>query len=104
MLEEPDIPPSRIYKYLSPYSLNAILSNLISCDSQLVRQRMELYLNKLRHIQPSLSGEDLINSGIPAGHRIKEILGAILESRLDGRVSSTAEELEMVDKIGKVIK
>jgi tRNA nucleotidyltransferase (CCA-adding enzyme) len=104
MLEAPDIPPSLIYKHLSPYSLNAILSNLISCDSQLIQQRMELYLNKLRHIQPAISGKDLINSGIPAGHRIKEILGALLESRLDGRVSSMAEELEMVDKMGKVKK
>jgi tRNA nucleotidyltransferase (CCA-adding enzyme) len=104
MLAEPDIPPSWIYRYLSPYSLTAILATLISSDNHLVQKRLELFLNKLRHIQPALTGEDLIEAGIPSGPYVKEILELILEARLDGKVSTAAEEMEIVNKMGKAIK
>jgi tRNA nucleotidyltransferase (CCA-adding enzyme) len=104
MLGEADIPPSWIYRYLSPYSLTAILANLISCDDHIVQQRLELYLNKLRHIQTLLSGEDLVESGIPSGPHIKEILALLLEARLDGKITTIAQEKDIVIKMGKAIK
>jgi tRNA nucleotidyltransferase (CCA-adding enzyme) len=99
MLGEPDIPPSWIYRYLSPYSLNAIIANLIYCDNHLIQQRMELFINKLRHVQPALSGEDLIEAGVPSGPRIKRILDTLREARLDGKVTTIIEEREIVSKM-----
>jgi tRNA nucleotidyltransferase (CCA-adding enzyme) len=95
-LKEPGSTSSRIYHCLHQYSLNAILANLITSDSLSVRQRIELYLEKLRHIQPLLTGEDLINMGIESGPRIKETLDRLREAKLDGFISSRSEELEMV--------
>lgn len=104
MLNEQDIPPSWIYRYLSPFSLNAILANLISTDIHLIQQRIELYLNEYRHVQPALSGEDLIEAGVPSGPQVGEILVLLREARLDGKVSTSAEELEIVKKMAKAIK
>jgi tRNA nucleotidyltransferase (CCA-adding enzyme) len=104
MLSETDIPPSWIYRYLSPYTLTSILANMIACNIHLVKQRMELFLNKLHHVQPLLSGEELIEAGIPAGPHVKEILVLLREARLDGKVSTAAEELAIVKKMGKAIK
>lgn len=91
-----EIPPSRIYHMLHPFSQNAILTNWLASDSPSIRQKIDSFLNRLRFIQPSLTGEDLINLGIPSGPRIKEILGMLHEARLDDKVSSLEEETKLV--------
>jgi tRNA nucleotidyltransferase (CCA-adding enzyme) len=97
-LGTPDISLSRIYHTLHQYSQTAVLANLLAADSTLIRQRIEQYLNQLRHVQPSLTGEDLIRLGIPAGRRIRETLEMLLEARLDGKVTSREQEIELITK------
>ena len=94
-LTRSSLTPSRIYHLLHRFNQTAILANLMAAESPLVRQRIELYLNKLRHIQPLLTGEDLIQMGYAAGPRIKETLEALREARLDGKVSTREEETEI---------
>jgi tRNA nucleotidyltransferase (CCA-adding enzyme) len=103
-LAGPHLAPSRIFQYLHPYSQSAILANLIASDSPPVRQRIELYLNKLRHVQPALTGEQLINMGIASGPRIREILETLREARLDGRAATPEQELELVKNMSKAAK
>jgi tRNA nucleotidyltransferase (CCA-adding enzyme) len=100
-LEQPELTPGLIYQTLHKYSQTALLANLLAADSAVVRQHLELYLNKLRYIQPALSGEDLIKAGLASGPQIKEVLGLLHEARLDGKVRTREEELEMVNKMGK---
>jgi tRNA nucleotidyltransferase (CCA-adding enzyme) len=100
-LAEEHVTSGRIYHLLHPYSQTAILANLLSTESAVVRQHIELYLNNLRHIQPALTGEDLLESGLAPGRRIKETLEMLQEARLDGKVGTRQEELELVNKMGK---
>ncbi len=100
-LEQPGLTPGRIYRCLHSHSRTAILSNLLAADSDIVRQHIELYLNKLSNIQPALNGEDLLKSGLASGPRIREILDFLQEARLDGRVNTREEELELVKKLVK---
>lgn len=100
-LESPDLAPSRIYNCLHKYHYNAIFSNLLASDSPLVRERIDLYLNKLRHVRVSLSGDDLKSEGIASGPQIRETLEMLREARLDGKVSSREQELELVRRIVK---
>jgi tRNA nucleotidyltransferase (CCA-adding enzyme) len=95
-LEGSEPAPSRIYRCLQPYSLNAILANLMTAGSPVIRQRIKLYMNRLRHIQPSLTGEDLIKIGLASGPRIKEVLDLLREAKLDGRAGTREAELEIV--------
>jgi tRNA nucleotidyltransferase (CCA-adding enzyme) len=99
-LNKENIPPSLIYKFLSPYSIIAILANLISSDNSLINQRIEMYLNKLRHIHPVLSGEEIIEAGV-SGPQVKKTLEVLREARLDGKISTASEELELIKKMGK---
>jgi tRNA nucleotidyltransferase (CCA-adding enzyme) len=104
LLAGPGLPPSRIYQCLHPYSQSTLLATLIATDSAPVRQRIELYLNKLRHVQPALTGENLINLGFASGPRIREILEFLREARLDGRAGTKEEELELVKNLSKAVK
>jgi len=95
-LGTPGISPSRIYHYLHQYSQHAILANLIISENSLVRQHIELYLNKLRYVRTALTGEDLLQAGISPGPRVKEAMELLRESRLDGKLTNREDELELV--------
>jgi len=95
-LTKPELAPSQIYRCLHSYSQTAILANLMVTDNQLVRQRIDLYVNKLRNVQPALTGNDLLEMGIGPGRQIKEVLEHLRDARLDGRASTREEEQEIV--------
>jgi tRNA nucleotidyltransferase (CCA-adding enzyme) len=97
-LGEANIAPSRVYRCLHQYAQSAILANWIATDFPVVRRNIELYLKELRHVQPALTGEDLKNIGVASGPRIRAILESLREARLDRRISSRKEELEMVQR------
>lgn len=95
-LADPTLPPSGIYRLLYGYSPQAITANSLASGSPVARQHIQLFLNKLRYIKPSLTGDDLKSMGIAPGPRIKEILQLLHEARLDGKVTSKQGEEELV--------
>ena len=95
-LSSPGLAPSRVYQRLHSYHLTALLANSVGSGSETAAEHIELFLNVLRHVQPSLDGNDLRKMGVPEGPRIKEILDRLRESRLDGKIDSREEEEEMV--------
>ena len=92
----PGLAPSRVYELLHGYSLVAIEANTLGAGSETAAEHTELYLNVLRHVNPALTGEDLLKLGLPQGPRIKEVLQRLREARLDGKINSRKEEEEMV--------
>ena len=97
-LSTPGMAPSKIYDLLHGNSLIAITASQLATDSIVAEENIDLYLNVLRNIQPSLSGKDLKQFGIPEGPRIKEALLMLREAKLDGRINSRKEEEEMVKR------
>ena len=95
-LADPNFPPSSIYRLLHGYSPLATTANSLASDSSIVRQHIQLFLNKLRYVKPALTGDDLQRMGITPGPRIKEILNLLHEARLDGKVTTKRGEEEMV--------
>jgi len=95
-LEKPAMARSKIYFRLNGYSPPAITANAIATDSPIVRERLNLFLAKLRYIRPALTGADLTAMGVVPGPRMKEILNRLLGARLDGRVTSKRGEAELV--------
>jgi tRNA nucleotidyltransferase (CCA-adding enzyme) len=100
-LSVPGLAPSLIYSRLHGYGHTALTANSLATDSTTAVEHIELYLNVLRHVKPSLSGEDIKRLGVPSGPRIKEILQMLREARLDGRVSRQKDEEEMVRSWGE---
>ena len=103
-LASPEPIPSRVYNALHPYSPNAVLANLIISDHQLIRQRIEQYLNQLRYVRVALTGNDLLQEGVAPGPQIKEVMELLRTARLDGKVSTKDEELRMVKEIVNSLK
>jgi tRNA nucleotidyltransferase (CCA-adding enzyme) len=99
-LAEKELTNGAVYRLLHRFQQTAILVNLLAASSYVAKKRMELYLAKLQHVRTSLSGRDLLAMGITAGPRVKETLELLLEARLDGRVKTREEEIEMVKKAG----
>ncbi len=100
-LADPELAPSRIYRLLYGYSQSAITANDLVSSSPVVQQHIHLFLNKLRYVKPSLTGNDLQKMGITPGPRMKEILNLLHEARLDGKVTSKQGEEEMVKGWGR---
>lgn len=95
-LAESDLPPSSIYRLLKQYSPTAITAFALACDTPIVRSRLELYLNNLRYVKPFLDGEDLKRLGLQPGPRMGKMLQALLEAKLDGKVTTREEEESLV--------
>lgn len=93
--------PSVIYDLLRGYGMVSLISSSLGAGSETVAEHIELYLNVLRHVNPTLTGEDLIKLGVPKGPKIKEVLQHLREARLDGKVTSRKEEEEMVRGRGR---
>jgi tRNA nucleotidyltransferase (CCA-adding enzyme) len=94
-LATPQLMPSAIYHLVEGYLLNAILATALATDSQLVRQRLELYLTELRYVKPALSGDDLQAMGISPGRRLGQVLRALHDARLDGEVQTREQEEDL---------
>jgi tRNA nucleotidyltransferase (CCA-adding enzyme) len=88
--------PSRIHSMLHGYTTIAYKVNMLATDSATAAEHIELFLNVLCHVNPSLTGGDLKKLGVPAGPRIKEILQLLREARLDGKVSNRRDEEDIV--------
>lgn len=100
-LAEPGLRASQIYHLLHDYVPLALTANSIATDSDVVRERIQLYLNKLRYVKPALTGNDLIRLGIPPGPHIKEVLERLRNARLNGVVGSRMEEEKLVKEHSK---
>ena len=61
--------------------------------------RLGQYLDVWKHVTPILTGDDLLNMGVPAGMMVGEVLRELLIARLDGRVANEKGERAMVNQI-----
>jgi tRNA nucleotidyltransferase (CCA-adding enzyme) len=98
-MADPELSRSSIYRLLHNYCLPAIMANSLAGDSSVARQHIQLFLDKLRYVKSSLTGNDLKRMGVAAGPRIKEILQRLHEARLDGKVTTKNDEEELVKSL-----
>ena len=91
-----ELSPSAVYRLLQEYSPTSILACAIASDSALVQQRLHLYLDKWRHVKTSLDGLALQYMGIPQGPQLGQMLRLLHEAKLDGRVNTREQEIDLV--------
>ena len=97
-LEAPGLPASQIAEALDGYSPEAIRACRAVNSSAIIRERLAVYLDKLRRIRPALDGDDLLALGVPQGPSVGEVLTALKKARLDGVVGSKDEESAFVKR------
>ncbi len=91
-----DLSRSGVYRLLRQYTPEAITTCALACDLPAIRSRLDLYLTDLRYVKLSLDGEDLKEMGVAPGPRLGRMLKALLEAKMDSRVSTREEEEALV--------
>jgi tRNA nucleotidyltransferase (CCA-adding enzyme) len=97
-LDRPDLPTSAICALLREYPPTPILACAIAADSALVHERLTLYLTRWRYVRTALGGDALRRLGVPLGPRVGQMLKALHEAKLDGKVDSREQEIELVQR------
>ncbi|MBN1484221.1 MAG: CBS domain-containing protein [Chloroflexia bacterium] len=92
-------PPSQIYHLLEPYSEVALQVLFLAEINEHVHQAVELYLKRLSSVRTELNGDDLKALGLAPGPLYKDLLGRLLEARLDGQVQSRVEEQRLLQEL-----
>jgi tRNA nucleotidyltransferase (CCA-adding enzyme) len=92
LLDKPSLKPSEIYYLLREYEPLAIQANAIASGSLIAQRHLQLFLTKLRYVRTSLDGEELKRLGISAGPEMGKVLQILHKAKLDGEVSTRAEE------------
>jgi len=90
--------PSEASRLLRPFSTEMLLFMLALSGSEAFRRCLTQYVTQWRNETVSLDGDDLQELGLPPGPQYREILQAVLDARLDGKVASRREELALVRK------
>lgn len=93
------IRPSAIMHALDESSDEARLLLRVASDNWLVRQRLDLYQRRLRHVRAALSGDDLRRMGVGPGRIYRQILDQLRDAQLDGEIATRAEEEARVQRI-----
>jgi tRNA nucleotidyltransferase (CCA-adding enzyme) len=87
--------PSQVTETLDRYVPSAVWAHAILQGGDAAVVCLD-YLSAWRSVRPSLTGDDLLAMGLPPGPGIGNILRRLRAARLDGRISSSEQELAMV--------
>jgi tRNA nucleotidyltransferase (CCA-adding enzyme) len=90
---------SDIYRLLEPYDEPALFATYVACDSWLIRQRVDLFLRRLRSVKPVTDGRALRARGLPPGPAYRQIIEALRAAWLDGELRDPAGEAAMLDSL-----
>jgi poly(A) polymerase len=83
-------------EHLELHRMDALSSNGFLDAYDYARERLASMAPEAMRPRPLVSGDDLIAAGYAPGPRFKEILGAIEDAQLEGRVSTQEAAMEMV--------
>ncbi|MCX6349464.1 MAG: hypothetical protein NTV79_08210 [Candidatus Aureabacteria bacterium] len=87
--------PSEIYGELKAFPAEVLLILMARRERGGLREGIRVYLERLRGEKTLIGGADLMAGGLAPGPRFTRILEAVLRARLDGQVSTRAEELAL---------
>jgi tRNA nucleotidyltransferase (CCA-adding enzyme) len=90
------LPNSEIVASFSEISIEGLLYIMALAKKKHVKKAVSLYITSLRHIEPVLTGKDLVEMGYKPGPRFKEILTCLKNARLDKQVEDAASEVQLV--------
>jgi tRNA nucleotidyltransferase (CCA-adding enzyme) len=91
--------PSSLDATLSPFNDRVLLTGWAAALTATARAQIEQYACELRHVQPTIDGQTLIDMGLRPGPEFGSILGGIRNAWLDGHVSDEAGERALLDTL-----
>ena len=86
---------STLYRQLSGFRTELVLFMMAAAEQEKVKKALSHYVTTLRRTTISLKGQDLKELGVAPGPIYREVLQAVLDARLNGRVQTRKEELAL---------
>jgi tRNA nucleotidyltransferase (CCA-adding enzyme) len=86
--------PSEVVEQLDRLTLDATLTAFVAQPQ--IRDRVDAYLSRWRHIRAIMTGDDLVALGLSPGPSFKRLLARLRAARLDGLIHDEAGELALV--------
>lgn len=99
-LQRKDLRVSAIYELLDPVDLEIIYFIRVASSVNIVGRRIDQFLKKWRLTKLQITGRDLQALGIQPGKEMGALLHALLLLKLDGKVKSRHDEIELARKLG----
>ena len=92
-----DAKPSEIYRLLKPYPLEALVFALIQPHQPDWRaKKIAHYLINLRHVQPLINGDDLIQLGLKPSEAFIGLLWRAFSAQLDEKIATKQEAYQFL--------
>jgi tRNA nucleotidyltransferase (CCA-adding enzyme) len=91
--------PSEIVRMLSSLSDETLVFLLAKNRPETAKRQIAAYLTTYRTVKPVLTGKELKSYGLAPGPLYSTILARLTEARLDGEITSEAEEWELVKQL-----
>ena len=95
ILDNPTITRSEIADVLDDIPLQCIRAYIATGSTLPRRGRLIDYLQTIRFEGPEITGEDLMAAGVPEGPTIGQLLELVKRARLDRKVNSKKEEMDL---------
>ncbi len=87
---------SRLYRMLSDFRIEMILYMMSITDNEAIKRMISTYVTELREVALSVGGKDLKALGVAPSPVYGRILNAVFEAKLNGKVKTREEELELL--------
>jgi tRNA nucleotidyltransferase (CCA-adding enzyme) len=104
MLRRPDAKPSGITVLLDRYPAASVRAFAATAADPIAAQLALRYLGEWKLMKPILSGEDLIEMGVPEGPQVGRGLALVRAARLDGWATDRGDEHALVLRFVKSIR
>jgi tRNA nucleotidyltransferase (CCA-adding enzyme) len=97
-----DLSPSEIAHYLDPLDGRrlAVLAGI--ANHPVFFERMDLYIKKIRDMEPLISGRDILSRGVPQGPDVKEWKRRAYDAQRDGEFDDRAGALAWLHQMAKL--
>ena len=100
-LDKKGIPSLEIFHKLEPLAYEVIILLLAKYKTKNLLKNIKVFFKVLNGTRIHISGGDLRGLGLEPGPGYRKLFTKVLEAKLDGKVSTKAEELELIKKINK---
>jgi tRNA nucleotidyltransferase (CCA-adding enzyme) len=88
-----------LYRQLDGFRTELVLFMMAAAEQEKVKRAVSHYVTALRRTTTSLKGRDLKALGVPPGPIYREVLQALLDARLNERVRTREEELDLAREL-----
>lgn len=98
-LTQKEIKPAKIFKMLEPLSYEVILLLKAKYKNPNLQDRIKDFFEIYNGMRLFISGQDLMRLGVSPGPYYQRIFSQVLTAKLNGRVKTKKEELEMIKEL-----